>query len=222
MNWSIVSAVNNEEVLRSCLLASPDLEQDVELIVEKGHPNAASAYNSGMKRASADHIIFAHQDMYFPKGWLDRVECAMHALESQDPNWGVLGAWGTACDGSGEMYGHLYDGGWRRTLGGPYAGGQQVEALDEVVLILRKSSGLQFDTSLPGFHFYGADICLEARSRGMKCYAISALCIHNTNSYGMLPLEFWKCYWLMRRKWRARRGKRRAALAARRRRRSTG
>jgi len=50
---------------------------------------------------------------------------------------------------------------------------------------------------------YGADICLEARRRGMKCYAIAPFCVHNTSQYGMLPLAFWKAYLMMRRKWKA-------------------
>ena len=74
-------------------------------------------------------------------------------------------------------------------------------SLDEVVLIFRKSSGLMFDEYLPGYHLYGADICAEARRQGRKSYAISAFCIHNTNIGGILPLEFWKCYLFMRRKW---------------------
>jgi hypothetical protein len=50
---------------------------------------------------------------------------------------------------------------------------------------------------------YGSDICAEARRRGKKCYAISAFCIHNTSTTGgLLPLQFWKCYLFMRRKWK--------------------
>ena len=78
-----------------------------------------------------------------------------------------------------------------------------MESLDEVVLILRKSSGLRFDPHLAGFHMYGADICLEARRQGRKCYAIAAFCVHNTNQYGMLPFQFWRAYLAMRRKWKA-------------------
>jgi hypothetical protein len=79
----------------------------------------------------------------------------------------------------------------------------EVRTLDEVLLILKKSSGLRFDQRIPGFHMYGADICLEAHRHGLKCYAISAFCIHNTNQYGLLPLQFWQGYLAMRRKWKA-------------------
>jgi hypothetical protein len=70
-------------------------------------------------------------------------------------------------------------------------------------LILRKSSGLRFDERLDHFHMYGADICLQAQARGMKCYAIPAFAVHNTNGYNLLPAPFWKAYAFMRRKWAA-------------------
>jgi hypothetical protein len=88
--------------------------------------------------------------------------------------------------------------------GGHFDGGREVETLDEVILIFRKSSNLRFDPMLPGYHMYGADICLEAQSRGRKNYAVSALCIHNTNTYVMFPAAFWKSYWFVRKKWRSR------------------
>jgi hypothetical protein len=68
---------------------------------------------------------------------------------------------------------------------------------------IRKSSNLRFDERLPGYHMYGTDICLEARRRGMKSYVIPAFCIHNTNGYRMLPLQFWRSYLFMRKKWRS-------------------
>jgi hypothetical protein len=89
-------------------------------------------------------------------------------------------------------------------LGEQFEGGREVRTLDEAVLILRKSSGLRFDPELPGFHLYGADICLEAEARRLKCYAISAFCIHNTNGYNLLPRQFWRNYLFLRRKWRSR------------------
>jgi hypothetical protein len=78
---------------------------------------------------------------------------------------------------------------------------QPVQTLDEVVLILRKSSGLRFDESLPHFHFYGTDICLRVSKRGMASYAISAFCIHNTNEPLVLPAEFYQCGKHIKRTW---------------------
>jgi len=201
MKWSIISAVNNESVLKSCLLTSPDIQSATEVILQAGYSSAAAAYNSGIQKASTDLLVFVHQDVYLPEGWINVVQEALELLSVQDPHWGVVGVYGITASGRGA--GHLYCTGLGCVVLKAFAGAIEVRSLDEVVLIFRKSSGLRFDDRLPGFHLYGTDICLESRRRGMKCYAISAFCVHNTNGYSFLPFAFWKCYWLMRRKWKA-------------------
>jgi GT2 family glycosyltransferase len=199
MRWAVISAVNDEHVLKTSLLESPDLRSANDVILQRGYVSAASAYNVAIRKASSDLLVFVHQDVYLPERWIDNVRQAIDTLSVHDPNWGVLGVWG-AVD-SRERVGYLYwtgDYGWER----PFDGVKEVVSLDEVVLIFRKSSGLMFDEKLPGYHMYGADICAEARRRGSKSYAISAFCIHNTNIGGLLPLEFWKSYLYMRRKWK--------------------
>ena len=79
-----------------------------------------------------------------------------------------------------------------------------VQTLDEIVLIVRKSSGLRFDEALGGYHFYGADICMQASERGMRSYAIPAFCVHNTQMPMVLPSDYYQCYWGFKRKWRNR------------------
>ena len=200
LNWSLISAVNNEEILKSCLLNSPDVRFASEVILQTGYTSAAAAYNAAIQKAKTDLLVFVHQDVYLPEGWMVAVQNAMEIVSSTDPDWGVFGVWGPRP--SGEEAGFVYDGAWRRVLGNQFKGGLEVDSLDEVVLILRKSGGLQFDPQIPGYHMYGADICQEAKKQGRKCYAIAAFCIHNTSQYGMLPWQFWKAYLAMRRKWK--------------------
>jgi hypothetical protein len=199
MNWTLVSAVNNPEVLRKCLLASPGAASAVEVIQQGGYRSAAMAYNTALAKATSDLVVFAHQDVYLPEGWFGRLRKAIEVLEEKDPHWGVLGNWGMA---QGLGRGHLYCGWAKGVLGSEFAGGIEVETLDEVLLVLRKSAGLVFDEGLNGFHMYGADICLQARQRGLKAYAVAAFCIHNAGGYGLLPLDFWRAYWQMRWKWK--------------------
>jgi len=201
MNWSLISAVNNQDVLERCLLNSQEAQRAQEVILQRGFTSAASAFNDGIRRAGTDLLVFAHQDVYLPEGWTERAEKALGQLTQTDPNWAVAGIWGVKP--SGEPAGHLFCASLNQVLGRRYEGGLEVQSLDEVLLILKKSSGVKFDEQLPGFHMYGTDVCLEARKRGRKSYAISALCIHNTNGYDLLPLQFWRCYVFMRRKWKA-------------------
>jgi Glycosyltransferase like family len=200
MKWTVICAANNDEVLKSCLLNSPDIGGASQAILQRGYTSAAVAYNSGLQKAETDLVLFIHQDVYLPKGWLASLGRSLERLSKIDPNWGVLGVWGVG--ESKENAGFLYCAANGR-LGRPFEGVREVRSLDEVLLVMRKSSKLRFDERLPGFHMYGTDICFEARRRGMKSYVIPAPCVHNTNGYRMLPLQFWICYLFMRKKWRS-------------------
>lgn len=200
VNWSIVSAVNNEAVLESCLLSSPDVSTASEVILQMGYSSIALAYNAAIDSATTDLLVFAHQDVYLPRGWSSQLSRCLAWLSVHDPQWAVAGVWGR--DAIGGRNGHVYCAGLRRELGKDFSSPIEIRTLDELLLIVRKSSGVRFDEALSGFHMYGADICLEAQRRGMKCYAISAFCIHNTNGYDFLPFQFWKNYLFMRKKWK--------------------
>jgi len=200
MNWTLITATNDEKVLKSCLLSSPDIRFATEVMLQRGYRSAAEAYNCASARAKTELLIFVHQDVYLPEGWIDAVQNAVEMISRADPNWGVLGVWGGVRRGNP---GYMYWTGVAGTAGKPFEGFLEVSTLDEVVLIIRRSSRIHFDEQLAGYHFYGTDICLEAKRRGMKCYSISAFCIHNTNCYKLLPLEFWRGYFFIRRKWKS-------------------
>jgi Glycosyltransferase like family len=199
MDWALVSAVNNEQVLQANLLSSPDASSARDVVLQRGYTSAASAYNAALETSRARIVVFAHQDVYFPQGWLARVDSAIAKIEATDPHWGVLGVWGVRANG--KHTGHLYCAGLQEEIGERFEDGRPVRTLDEVVLIVRRDARLRFDAGLTGFHLYGTDICLTAASQGMGCYAISAYCVHNTNGYAFLPYQFWRDALYIRRKW---------------------
>jgi len=167
------------------------------IIVQEGFSSAAIAYNDAIDRAKTDLIVFAHQDVYFPDDWLANLEHSLQLLKLSDPDWGVLGCAGA--NNRGLFAAHLYSVGLGM-VGAPFERPVPIDTLDEFVLILRKSSGLRFDPTLPHFHFYGTDICMSARKDNRKCYVISAFSVHNT-SYGTLSPEFFRCYWHIKARW---------------------
>jgi hypothetical protein len=199
MKFAFVAACNSEEVLRANLLSSHDTAA-AEINVQRGAASSAQAYNRGIDGTQADVLIFIHQDMFLPAGWLAKLDRTIAGLEKTDPNWGVLGMFGLNAAGQGE--GYVYTTGLLRVLGGDFEGVREIVCLDEIVLVLRRASGLRFDEQLPGFHLYGADICLEARKRAMKSYAFSAFGIHNSNGIAYLPGAYWQTYRYLHRKWR--------------------
>lgn len=200
-NICIIAAVNNDEVLNSCLLASPDLHSGIQVNIQRGAKSAAEAYNAGIKATTAEIMVFVHQDVYLPQGWLDILNDTLKKIEKQDSNWGVLGLYGK--DRMNNGHGHVYSTGLQRVLGKSFSGIIEVETLDEMVLILKRLSDLKFDESVPNFHLYGADICLQAKAHNMRSYVFPAFAIHNSNGIGILPKDYWKTYFAMRRKWKA-------------------
>jgi hypothetical protein len=193
-------AVNNREILESNFMASPcfvGLDHPHQIVIQEGFSSASEAYNDAIEKSENDLIVFCHQDVLFPREWVLQLQQALTSLETTDPQWGVLGCYGETLNDNGR--GYVYSPG-RGILGTP-SEPAQVQTLDEIVLVLRKSSGLRFDKQLPHYHFYGADICMAAASRGMKSYAISAFCIHNSQLNLILPGEFYECYRYFKRKW---------------------
>lgn len=193
MGLTLAVVTNDKSILAANLLASPCLAQNeiTQVLVQERFASAAEAYNDALDRSSNDLIIFAHQDMYFPDSWLPTLKRSLEYLGHKDPRWGVLGCFGVA--NTKQRYGQVYSSGLG-LIGNQISQPVRVRTLDEIVLILRNSSGLRFATSLPGFHFYGADICLRALSRGMYNYVVPGLCVHNTQLNPTLPREFYISY----------------------------
>jgi hypothetical protein len=202
MNWSLIVAANDEAVLNRCLANSPSITGASDFRVMRGFSSAGVAYNTGMRQAAGDILVFAHQDVYLPAGWDRCLDRAIAQVSGIDPAWGVLGIFGITCQL--QPQGYLYCTASQKILGRAFKEPVKCISLDEVVLVLRRASGLVFDEQLQGFHFYGTDICLEAQRHGLGAYIISAFCIHNAAGARFLPPAFWLGYFYLRRKWRKR------------------
>ena len=79
-----------------------------------------------------------------------------------------------------------------------------MSSVDELVIILRRKSGLRFDEKLPGFHLYGADIVQTALARRLGAYVIDAPVVHNDKRVKDLGREYGNAYRYLQRKWRER------------------
>jgi hypothetical protein len=200
--FTIAAAVNDMQVLHRNLYRSPGLRPGTknQLIIKRDFPSASLAYNSVIDEAENDIIVFAHQDVYLPATWFADLNRCLDSLTTHRLTWGVLGCFGSRRNAEGGV-GRVYTNGLG-VHGKKISEPEPIETLDEIVLVLRKSSGLRFDPSLPSFHLYGADLCLSARDQGLLSYAFQGFCIHNTNQLLRLPREFGECYHYLRRKWK--------------------
>ncbi|MGZ8941327.1 MAG: glycosyltransferase [Methylobacter sp.] len=200
-NYTFAVAVNNKETLRKNLFLSPGLQENHnhQVLIKENYPSASLAYNSAIDEAQNEIIIFIHQDIYLPETWFSDISRCLSYFEEKKINWGVLGCFGSG-KAVGAGLGRVYTTGLGlhgRKINKP----EPVETLDEIILIIRKSSGLKFDPYLPHFHLYGADLCMSAKDKGMTNFAFQGLCVHNTNQLLSLPKEFYDCYSYVKRKW---------------------
>jgi len=196
----VVTCVSDPDLLQKTLGASvrESAGAPAELIAidnSDSQYSAPQALNLGADQAHGAVLVFLHQDVLLPPGWFGRLSQQIQTVEETFGPWGVLGVFGVTS--WGKMVGHINDPhGYRRWGALPC----RVQSLDEVCLVVRRDSGLGFDEQLGGFHFYGADLCLQARQRGASCYAIDA-CLEHLSG-GRKDARFWEVAGRFEAKWR--------------------
>jgi SAM-dependent methyltransferase len=197
---SFVVCVSDDATLQANLLSSPCLAAGSphEVLLVRGCANAAAGLNLGLERARHALVIGVHQDVYLPQGWPQRFLHRYRQAEKSLGKLGAAGVYGVRLDkGTVRRAGHVVD--RDRLLWEPEALPTAVETLDELLLAVPRPTPLRFDPVL-GFHFYGADLCLAARQRGLSAAVLDALCFHNSRSVGLTP-EFHASGRVFARKW---------------------
>jgi hypothetical protein len=198
--------LSDDATLTAKLLASPCLGPGSahEVIAVRGAPSAAAGLELGLERAQHDLVVGVHQDVFLPNGW-DRLVVDQYRLAEQ--RFGPIGVAGVYGVGpvrespgrplAAERIGRVVDRG-RLLDEGPELPAPAA-ALDELLLIVRRDTPLRADPAL-GFHLYGADLCLQARERGLAVVVLGALCHHNSRSIA-LPEAFFASAEVFARKW---------------------
>jgi hypothetical protein len=200
--FGFIVATNNDEILQKNFLSSKVIRDNkYPVILQRGYRNIGKAYNDAMARMDAALLVCLHQDVFLPDEWEGQALASLQKLETS--NWGVLGVAGMKLVKRQRiLIGHVLDAG--KELGSPEDLPAAVDTLDELLLIIRNDKKLLFDEQIPTAHFYGADICLQAASHGMDCFAIRAYCQHNAADINRYTPEFRLAAQYMQKKWRRR------------------
>jgi len=211
---SIITCISRPDVYNKCLLDSINKNRknhDIEIIPIINNDNkysASNALNIGIDVARSNILVFAHQDVRLLHGWFDRL---VDALSKLDDNWGVIGSagialqygrndigrWGGSVDVQTVAVGSVWDTDENLTQP-PYWDGIKeitpVHCIDECVFVLNRRTGLRFDSMFTGFHFYGVDMCLQARAAAYSVYGTHLPMIH----YGQYSASFTgdRKYWV--------------------------
>ncbi len=203
METFVVAAASHDAAILSANLArSPAIaEGRLALHVERGAPSAAVAYNRALDATAAGIVVFAHHDVYLPRGWERLLAARLAELSAVDPGWAVAGAYGIGPDGAG--YGPVWSTSLSQIVGRVAPGPVPVQSLDECLIVLRRAAGLRFDEGLPGFHLYGTDIVQSARAQRLGAWALPLPLVHNDGFKDRLGADFAAPFHRLRRKWRA-------------------
>lgn len=210
-DFSIVCCISKPDVYESCLLASLNQnrnEHDIEIIPIINNDNlysASNALNIGLDVAHSDVVVFAHQDVRLLRtdDGRDWFTCLKDILTKLPNDWSVLGSagidlqythsdigcWGGSLEAHTVAVGSVWDS--DESLDKPpYWDGNReptiVHCADECLLVLNKQTGLRFDSMFTGFHFYGVDICLQARAAAYLVHCAYLPIVH----YGKYSASF--------------------------------
>lgn len=195
----IACASHSDAILQANLGRSPCLGS-IPLHVERNVRSAAIAYNRALDATEAEVVIFAHHDVFLPTGWEKVLAARLAEVQSLDPNWALFGTFGVGLDAA--HIGPVWSSSLGQIVGRVPPAPVQVQSYDELLIVLRRSSGLRFDEDLAGWHFYGTDIVTQARARRLKAWAGALPCIHNDRYHPALGRDFADSYHALQRKWR--------------------
>lgn len=161
------------------------------LFIDNSTSNNYDGYtglNNFLSQSKGKYIIVCHQDIRLDFDGLDELNTCINEIEKIDSNWAVLGNAGGTNNFS-KFHIRITDphGSNKRTSEFPAI----VDSLDENFLVVKNDLNIGLSRNLEGFHFYGTDICLQAKFRGYNAYVID---FHLTHlSKGKLDKNFEKC-----------------------------
>lgn len=152
-----------------------------EAFVVWNQTSARAAFEHARLHGTKEWLVYTHHDVYIPKNWGPRFWSAVRAAETKFGPVGVAGVFGVSGDRRKQRVesGSIIDQDGRRTLVGHTPLPAAVRTLDGVVLGVRREAGLAPDPKL-GFHFYDADVCLQAESLGLKVVVVDSWLLHRS------------------------------------------
>ena len=149
-----------------------------------------------------EYVIFCHDDIELIDDGFEELSAALRHLDKMDDKWVVAGVAGGDFGGRtlskklvlriSDKYGSRRDS--DHSLPSP------AMSLDECFVVMRRSCAVFPSLDLGGFHFYGTDICLQARLAGGSCYVIPFHLMHHGEA--KRDKSFWEIHDAVRRKYR--------------------
>ena len=175
--------------------------QDCEyLYIDNSAGNRACAYrglDAMLSAARGSYVILCHQDVRLLSDDRQTLEDRLADLAEHDADWALAGNAGGV--GPGTLAIRITDPHGSNQHVGTLP--QRVMSLDENFIVVRREARIGFSRDLSGFHFYGADMCLNATLAGYSAYVIDFHLAHL--SAGHKSATFYAAEQAFRAKWSA-------------------
>jgi hypothetical protein len=153
---------------------------------------AFAGLNKLLTMAQSEFVILCHQDIILHDDEQKLSEC-INVVSQKDPDWAVLGNAGGRDFMRSFVYYINQD---KKTDITPNIDFPvRVECLDENFILVKKMANLGFSHDLQGYHWYGADLSIQADRLGFSTYVIPFLLWHKSagnpdKSFDILKEQF--------------------------------
>ncbi|MDB9846679.1 hypothetical protein OAC46_00590 [Flavobacteriaceae bacterium] len=194
-NFSVCTLVTNHseyhEMIKSFEKSGFNENNTNFYFIDNSINNKSDAYdglNKFLSISNSRYTIICHQDVRLNYDNKMNLELKIDEINLIDPNWAILGNAGGDSNFS-KLHIRITDphGADKNTSNFPF----KVDSLDENFLLIKNGLNIGVSNDLKGFHFYGTDICIQAKIRGYSSYVIDFHLKHL--SKGKLDLNFEKC-----------------------------
>ena len=175
---TLVTDPSQYQALRESFV-SHGFEPDVAefLFIDNTGPEQTDAYhglNALIHAARGQYVILCHQDVRLLVDDRAALEARLMDLDQRDPDWALAGNAGGLAPGQLALRITDPHGANQNTGNLP----QRVMSLDENFIVLKRSARVGCSADLSGFHFYGADLCLNADMGGYSAWVIDFHLMH--------------------------------------------
>ena len=169
---------NDEKILRKCFEKGVGVTpENTTIYMNKDSTSLPVFFNHHISKLDSWKnvwLVFCHQDFILK----ENLEPVLNDLDANS----VYGVIGTRVS-SANLFGRILQTD-NTPIGLPLIEPEPVQTLDEMCLVVHSSllrKGLHFDSKFR-FHFYVADLCLQAYTQGFGVYALQTACQHKSKN----------------------------------------
>lgn len=189
--FDVVVPTTKEQQLRVNVEQSPGLHEVQARIISYRHAaTPAEALTQSLQHVHSDWVLLCHQDVYFPKGFGQRLNALLSTISAEDRPKTLLGFIGMGINRQTEQpeaAGFVID----RVNCADHAESDAVVSIDELALVIAKDSLHQIDPHI-GWHLWATDLCLTSICTHRVFPRIVRMPLfHNTQSGWQLPESFY-------------------------------